>query len=326
MDSDAEMSKAKFRLAYDGPALASHTMDVRSLAPSLLGLGEVFLEANKIFNGKDSKLEIHVTPNIEENCFDIGLEIIQRWEAIKTLLGREDIAKAKDLLDWIILNKEISAGFLGGLILLYKRFAGRKPVSVIFFKDENGNNLYRYQFDSGDDEILDEKLHRLYQSKKIRSQLKRLLKPVAEQPGIDEITAYEEGKRTEGHRITKDEVLKIDFSIDDVLSKPEDDDREIINAVLRVYSPVYDMSAPRWRFWYEGDHHYMDVKDSNIGEVVLENGGALIDDRFVVKLQKQKKDPDAADSDYEYKVLEVTEFIPAFRQPDLFGGENGQDT
>ena len=46
--TDLDMSKASLRLAYDGEALASHRMDVRDLAPALMGLGELLNAANEL--------------------------------------------------------------------------------------------------------------------------------------------------------------------------------------------------------------------------------------------------------------------------------------
>lgn len=78
------------------------------------------------------------------------------------------------------------------------------------------------------------------------------------------------------------------------------------------------MSAPRWRFWYKEDHHYMDVSDSNIRDVVHRAGGALINDEFRVWLQISRLENDAGGLSEEYKVLEVLEFKPAERQTDMF--------
>ena len=327
MAGEEDMSKAAFRIAFDGDALASHTMDVRDLAPALLGLGEIFVEANRILNGKSAKVSVNVTPKIEENCFDIGIEILQRWEVIKDLLGHKDIAAAKDLLDWIFLNKEIAAGVIAGLFILYKKLRGKRPVNVIRFNDENGNPLYRYQFDGDEpDQIVDERVHRLYQSNKIRSQLGRLLRPVMSKLGVDEFRAYEPGKETQGTTITKREAKSIDFTPLEVTEEPPPADTdEPFQATLRVYSPVYDTSAPRWRFWYGKDHHYMDVSESNIRDVVMQSGGALIDDQFRVTMQRTKRAGEGGTEVEDFKVLEVLEFVPAFRQPDLLLGVNDSD-
>ena len=48
--------KETFLISYDGTALASHEMEVRDLAPALLGLADALHEANKLINGNDSKL------------------------------------------------------------------------------------------------------------------------------------------------------------------------------------------------------------------------------------------------------------------------------
>lgn len=320
------MSRASFRVAYDGEALASHTMDVRDLAPALMGLGEIFVEANRVLNGKEVKVEVHVTPQIEENCFDIGLEVIQTWGAIKELLGIKDIAAAKELVEWILLPQNLIQGTGAGwaLVWLYKKIRGKKPVNVIRFNDENGNTLYRYQFDDQPDEIVDEHIHKLYQNNKIRTQLGRLLRPLTLRKGISQFTAYEPGAKDRGTRITKEEATSIDFTVSEPEPKAASEtDDEPVEAVLRVYSPVYDPSAPRWRFWYGKEHHYMDVSESNIRDVVLENGGALIDDKFRVLLQISERETDSGETTTEYKVLNVLEFVPAFRQPDMFS--NGED-
>ena len=185
--TDLDMSKASLRLAYDGEALASHRMDVRDLAPALMGLGELLNAANFELNGKNVGLEVKVAPNIHQKCFDIGSEVYQQWEAIKSLFGDDNVVTAKELLDWL------AYGSIAGtsLIALFKNLRGRKPESIIKFKDENGNQLYRYQFEGQDDKILDEKLHKLYQSKNVRSGLKKLFKPVSEKDGIDKVTAYD---------------------------------------------------------------------------------------------------------------------------------------
>ena len=79
---------------------------------------------------------------------------------------------------------------------------------------------------------------------KIRTQMGRLLKPLIQRPGIEEFTAYEVGQKEQGHKVTKSEAQEIDFAP----AEPEEvelpDTDEPVEAVLRVYSPVYDIHAP----------------------------------------------------------------------------------
>ena len=193
---------------------------------------------------------------------------------------------------------------------------GKKPINIFKFRDENGNTLYRYQFDGADDEIMDEKLHKLYQNDKIRKNLSKLLEPIKSRSGVDNITAYEKDKGS-GILITKKEAQSFEYGeIEDNEALPPKLD-EPIEAVIRPYSPVYDISAKRWRMWYEDEHHYMDVSESNIRNVVLNSGGALIEDRFRVKLLITENEKPDGEKTHEYKVLEVLQFFPAKRQMDM---------
>lgn len=332
MAEDDELSSGSFRISFDGDALASHKMNVKDLAPSLMALGEVFVEANKIINGKDVNLELMVTPNVEERCFDIGLEIFQQWQSIRDLIGQKNVIEAKEIIDWILIKKEIlSAGGAAGagLIALYKMLKGKKPISIIHFNDENGNKLFRYQFKDEPDQILDEKMHLLYNNKKIKFHLGKFLKPLIHKQGIDEIIVYRDGKKIDANILTKREAQDIDFSNMEEVIVPDTKDGEPVEAILRAYSPVYDLKAPNWRFWLGDEHHYMDVTESNIVEIVLENGGALIDDRFKVLLQENEVEDSKGQKTQEFKILQVLDFIPAYRQRDLFSEnaikESGED-
>ena len=301
MAEDIELSRSDFRLAYDGEALATHTMDVRDLAPSLLGLGEIFVEANRVLNGEEAKVEIRVTPNVHENCFDIGLQVLQQWETINTLLGTDN-AVAAELRDWILSGTQVLGVSGASLFGIYKLLKGKKPTNIIHFNDENGNSLYRYKFDGKEDEILDEKLHTLYQNNKIRRNLSRLLNPITSRVGIDNLTAYVKAKSS-GVKITKEEAQSFEYgdTEDEPLANPSSG--EPIEAVIRPYSPVYDISSKRWRMWYGDEHHYMDVSESNIRDVVLNSGGALIEDRFRVKLLITEEEKPNGEKMREYKVF-----------------------
>ena len=263
------MSKGAFRVAYDGEALAAHTMDVRDIAPALLALGSIFVEANKILNGKETAVEVHVTPRIDEGCFDIGLEVLQSWGAIKEFLGLSDTVVAGELIDWILRVAGVIWYCLQYFPFLSSDQRG-KPKNVIKFKDENGNDMVRLQFEEASDIILDARNWELCKNDKIRVNAGRVLSPVILREGISNFSAYQEGDKAGSLSVSKEEAREIDFTP----SGPEiPDDEEThdkpFEAKLRVYSPVYDLGAPRWRFWYGKERLYMDVSESNIREVVL---------------------------------------------------------
>ena len=66
----------------------------------------------------------------------------------------------------------------------------------------------------------------------------------------------------------------------------------------------------------------MDVSESNIREFVLKHGGALIEDWFRVMLQIEENEDDDGKKVHTYKVLDVLDFIPAFRQGDMLAREH----
>jgi len=70
------MSEATFTIVYDGPALRDHSMDVRDLAPAMLGLGELFDAANSALNGDNARIKVQVKAT-EPGCFQITFEVIQ---------------------------------------------------------------------------------------------------------------------------------------------------------------------------------------------------------------------------------------------------------
>lgn len=65
------MSAQKDRLfvAYDGPALQDHTMEVADLAPALLALANLIKTANYIINNGKSNISIKVNAEFIAGSF-----------------------------------------------------------------------------------------------------------------------------------------------------------------------------------------------------------------------------------------------------------------
>ena len=49
-----------FSIKYDGPALASHQMDVRELAPALIALSSLLEEANRALYPESAEVRVNV--------------------------------------------------------------------------------------------------------------------------------------------------------------------------------------------------------------------------------------------------------------------------
>lgn len=316
------MSRATVRIAYDGEAFQEHKIDVRDLAPSMLALADIFAEANRVFNGDEATLNVFVKANFEENCFDFGLEIHQTWAAVKSLLSHDDTLAAKDLLNLVLLGGGAIGMVSGGALALYRgvlaalrAIRGRKPNSIVRI-DLDGKTAFRYEFDTGEPLTVDARVHVLYQSSKIRRAFQRVFDPILSKPGRNKFVAYRPGGGAR-EEVSSEEARLFDPVPDDDVGR-ETLGSQTVRAWLRVYSPVYDLKAPKWRFWYGQDHHYMDVTQSNIARVVLDHGGALTNDLFNVNLEINQTINHKGEVVNEYKVGEVLEFRPGSRQADLF--------
>lgn len=126
------MTSAAFHVVYDGPALASHEMDVRDLAPALLALGEVFENANRVLNGNRAKVSVRVKASFETGCFGIDLTVIQSIldQTIDFLISRP-VSGALSLAALIgVVNKGGK-----GLIWLIQRLRGRIPSKIEYLSD-----------------------------------------------------------------------------------------------------------------------------------------------------------------------------------------------
>jgi len=134
---DEPMSHASFQIAYDGPAMSGHSMDVQQLGPALLSVGDLCREASRVINGEGAaEINVRVRANFEEKCFDITFDLIQWYQEVKDLIKTDDAADAKALLEWIGLITSVSG--LGGLLAFLKWKRGRpiKKVQQIISTDK----------------------------------------------------------------------------------------------------------------------------------------------------------------------------------------------
>lgn len=87
--------RAKTIIRYDGPALSGHEMDVHKLAPALLAVGELCRVANQTFNADVATVKVLVKANVEQQCFQLQLELVQTlFETLSVLLDDEKIQNA----------------------------------------------------------------------------------------------------------------------------------------------------------------------------------------------------------------------------------------
>ena len=170
------MSRATLTIAYDGPSLRDHAMDVRDLAPALLGMGQLFDAANALLNGDAAKVRVQVKAT-EPGCFQITFDVIQSLgDHLITVLIGPRITAAANLIGLI------SGGVagIGGLIWLIKKLKGGSPDKVEPLEAE----MVRLSF--GDEHVdIPVQLLRLYQDVAVRTAAQRIIEEPLTKEGID---------------------------------------------------------------------------------------------------------------------------------------------
>lgn len=193
-----DSSQARLDIAYDGPALADGSMNVRDLAPAMMAVGGFFEAANRVTNGERAKVNVNVRAT-SASSFHVFFEVAQT-------LGDADVLKA-DIGDFLTTAKDlkdllIGGSVGGGIIWLIRLLRGRKHQV-----EKVNEELYRLTVDG---ETYEVPLHllRAYQNAEIRRNIQEMVRPVKE-PGIDSFMLRESDQTLQ--EVTKDDVDSFDI-------------------------------------------------------------------------------------------------------------------
>jgi hypothetical protein len=117
------MSKSGFEIVYKGPEVEAGSMDVKSLAPSLLSLGELFEAANAALNGSAASVQVKVHAGFKPGSFVVNLDVVQSlFEKTQQMFSGHSVRTAEDLQAFIFGDQ-----ILKGLLWLLKALAGKPP-------------------------------------------------------------------------------------------------------------------------------------------------------------------------------------------------------
>ena len=168
-------SAAELCVAYDGEALKDHRIDVRDLAPALLGIGQLFEEANRVVNGDRAAVSVRVKAQ-KAGSFEIDLDVFQTLaKQVEGFLIGAHVTAAANLAG--ILG--FASGTVLGLFKLLKwlrnrkarLLAGSRPGTVVVEID-------------GDRIEVTEDVIKLSEDIAVRRAIKKMLEPLTRE-GID---------------------------------------------------------------------------------------------------------------------------------------------
>ena len=318
-EHDDGVSRVTFQIAYDGPAMAEHSMDVQQLGPALLSVGDLCREANAVIYGPDSPdVNVRVRANFEDGCFDITFDLMKAITEVASLVKTPEVGDAKNLLEWL--------GLVGGApvslwaFLKWKR--GRKINSVENIKNDTGENAYKISIE-GDGNVIEisTPVYLLASSSRVRSAQRGVVSPL-KQPGIDAVEVRENGETVS--RLTKGEYDEGVFDVmeGEVLGDEPLEPQEF-NCVLVIRSPVF-AEGSKWHFYLGQQRITASIGDESFVRRVFSGGERFgVGDRLHVRicLTQVLTASGAYRNDYDIRL--VTKIEPGPRQLNFLDDEDG---
>lgn len=310
----AEMSKARFKISYDGAALRDGRMDVRDLAPALMAVGSLFDAANRALNGQDGpKVAVNVTAT-GTGSFEIALEVVQSlYEQAKTFLGGEDVTAAANLVTLVI-----GTGASGGLIWLISKLRGRKPDKVEKLTPDTVRLTLTVE---GPPEAVEVPLRtlRLYQDVAVRKSLEGVIRDPLQKEGIDTFKAA--GDEENPPIVVKEGEAE-------VFASPEIEGSVVIDEVQNMALSIVALAFKedrKWRFYDGNSQLSATIADEDFLRRVDNNEPFTKGDVLRCQVRVIQRQTTSG-LKTEYTVEKVVEHIPPMRQMPLPFDEPGKES
>lgn len=250
--NNSETNDMKFRIVYDGPALETHEMNVRDLAPALLSLSDALQEAGKTLYGNKTVVSVKVNASFKAGSFGIDLVASSTsWfkQAVDFLSG-DSATAAANLIAFIGLCPGSKEKICKGLIQLIKWIGPRKIKKLHNLPDSNIE-----VFVDDESEIYDSNVIELYKNIKLRSSLQEVISKPLEQEGIDSFASTVDDGLT-FMTINKQEAhyFKVNLPAESIISE------YTVEKALQIKNISFNEGS-RWRFSDGASSFLAEIKD-----------------------------------------------------------------
>ena len=111
------VSEERFVVAYDGPALADHTMSARDLARSVLAMSEAFHEAQRVLGSQAAPASLNIQA-FNGGSFEVAMTLVETAQTAVDLFNHPATTA--------VLNAAGIGGLVWGAFALIKRIGGRR--------------------------------------------------------------------------------------------------------------------------------------------------------------------------------------------------------
>tara|TARA_A100000171_G_scaffold40546_1_gene40933 strand:- start:479 stop:1426 length:948 start_codon:yes stop_codon:yes gene_type:complete len=301
-NDNPDMSKASFQVVYDGPALASHEMEVRDLAPALLAMGDLFEEAGATLNPSGSKISVKVNGSFKTGCFAIDLTINQSlYQQAIELFTSDAAAAALNILAFVGFAGSASGGVFG----LIKWLRGRRITNVEILDNGKVKVFCDSDLYETEQQVLD-----LFRNWKVRKAFEDVVRKPLQSEGVDHFAIKLEGSK----------FVSVSQSEAEYFVAPEQDEERLdsserVASLQLVNVPFRDDN--KWRFYDGAATFYAAMLDEPFLHRV-EQGIERFGKGDILKVKLQEEKTLAGETlKAVYSVIEVLEHRQAAAQLNL---------
>jgi hypothetical protein len=240
------MSTGRFHIIFDGPALETHEMNVRDLAPALLAVSDIYDEINRVAFGSRYRVGVNVRASFKTGSFLTELAV----HAANILeLFKDDTVQAACLMMQMFGVPSLASLIKG--ILPFIRWVRRRKITAVI---ELGNGNVRVEV-AGDSIEVEKAVIALYQSSKLRKGFEDLVARPLEKDGIETI-GFGDAEAKTFVSIPREEAPWF------IADEPEDEPMGVSTrrAHLQIISPCFQ-EGNKWRFSDGSVSFHAEIRD-----------------------------------------------------------------
>lgn len=174
----------EFRITYDGPALATHAMDARELAPALMAVADLLDASVRALQGDRAKAQIHVKGSFKTGSFTVDFTTaVSFMQAAKDIFAGEGMTAVANATAVLTALGLAARGGYTGVAQVLQWLRGRRITNVQMTEDG------KVTLHSGEETVeVDYPVFALLKDIPVRQAFDRVLAPL-DRAGIDTFAA-----------------------------------------------------------------------------------------------------------------------------------------